>query len=175
MHTCVLCGLLPGICMPAGMGDCCHVIDEFTSYKPGLRFACAINSNPDTTTHPATGTQNRNLRIDPTDPSFREHSARGTTLSHPWPPRKENSFRSDADPCSFTRIVPSPATLHRRPMNLRAWIDDHSPRIGTLLTVDNPAIVEVARLAGFDYLWIDAEHAQFNDTAAALACALCAG
>jgi 2-keto-3-deoxy-L-rhamnonate aldolase RhmA len=58
-------------------------------------------------------------------------------------------------------------------MNLRAWIAERSPRIGTLLTVDNPAIVEVARLAGFDFLWIDAEHGQFHDTAAALACALC--
>jgi len=60
-------------------------------------------------------------------------------------------------------------------MNLRTWIKEHSPRVGTLLTVDSPAIIEVARLAGFDYLWIDAEHGQFNDTAAALACALCAG
>jgi 2-keto-3-deoxy-L-rhamnonate aldolase RhmA len=60
-------------------------------------------------------------------------------------------------------------------MNLRAWIDERWPRVGTLLTVDNPAVIEVARLAGFDYLWIDAEHGQFNDTAAALACALCAG
>jgi 2-dehydro-3-deoxyglucarate aldolase len=60
-------------------------------------------------------------------------------------------------------------------MNLRAWLEERSPRFGTLLTVDNPAIVEVARLAGFDYLWIDAEHGQFSDTAAALACALCAG
>jgi 2-keto-3-deoxy-L-rhamnonate aldolase RhmA len=60
-------------------------------------------------------------------------------------------------------------------MNLRAWIDERSPRIGTLLTVDNPAIIELARLAGFDYLWIDAEHGQFHDTSAAIACALCAG
>lgn len=60
-------------------------------------------------------------------------------------------------------------------MNLRAWLEERSPRIGTLLSVDNPAMVEVARLAGFDFLWIDAEHGQFHDTGAAVACALCAG
>lgn len=60
-------------------------------------------------------------------------------------------------------------------MQLRQWVQERSPRFGTLVTVDNPAIVEVARLSGFDWLWIDAEHGQFHDTGAALACALCAG
>lgn len=60
-------------------------------------------------------------------------------------------------------------------MQLSEWINASSPRFGTLVTVDNPAILEVARLAGFDWLWIDAEHGQFHDTGAALACALCAG
>jgi len=60
-------------------------------------------------------------------------------------------------------------------MNLNAWTQEHSPRLGTLLSVDNPAVVEVARLAGFDWLWIDAEHGQFNEAGAAVACGLCAG
>ena len=60
-------------------------------------------------------------------------------------------------------------------MQLNEWVRERSPRFGTLVTVDNPAIVEVARLAGFDWLWIDAEHGQFHDTSAAVACALCAG
>jgi 2-keto-3-deoxy-L-rhamnonate aldolase RhmA len=60
-------------------------------------------------------------------------------------------------------------------MQLSEWVHASSPRFGTLVTVDNPAIMEVARLAGFDWLWIDAEHGQFHDTGAAVACALCAG
>jgi 2-keto-3-deoxy-L-rhamnonate aldolase RhmA len=44
-----------------------------------------------------------------------------------------------------------------------------------LLTIDNAAVIEVARLAGFDWLWIDGEHGQFNEVSAAVACALCAG
>jgi 2-keto-3-deoxy-L-rhamnonate aldolase RhmA len=60
-------------------------------------------------------------------------------------------------------------------MELTTWVRAKAPRFGTLVTVDNPAIVEVARLAGFDWLWIDAEHGQFNEVGAAVACALCAG
>lgn len=59
-------------------------------------------------------------------------------------------------------------------MNLNEWIGARRPRLGTLVTLDNPAIVEVACLAGFDWLWIDAEHGQFNETGAAVAAALCA-
>lgn len=59
-------------------------------------------------------------------------------------------------------------------MDLNAWAEASAPRIGTLVTVDNPAIVEVAKLAGFDWLWIDAEHGQFNEVGASVACALCA-
>jgi 2-dehydro-3-deoxyglucarate aldolase/4-hydroxy-2-oxoheptanedioate aldolase len=59
-------------------------------------------------------------------------------------------------------------------MNLNEWIGSKRPRLGTIVTVDNPAIIEVASLAGFDWLWIDAEHGQFNETGAALAAALCA-
>jgi 2-keto-3-deoxy-L-rhamnonate aldolase RhmA len=60
-------------------------------------------------------------------------------------------------------------------MDLNAWVRERSPRLGTLLTIDNAATIEVARLAGFDWLWIDAEHGQFNENGAAVACGLCAG
>ncbi|HWG21837.1 MAG TPA: aldolase/citrate lyase family protein [Terracidiphilus sp.] len=60
-------------------------------------------------------------------------------------------------------------------MDLNTWIRSHTPRIGTLLTLDNPAVVEIARLAGFEWLWIDAEHGQFNDVGASVACAVNSG
>src|SRR5271165_1628277 len=60
-------------------------------------------------------------------------------------------------------------------MDLQAWVSGQSPRFGTLITIDNPAVIEIARLAGFDWLWIDAEHGQFHETGAAVACGLLAG
>jgi 2-dehydro-3-deoxyglucarate aldolase/4-hydroxy-2-oxoheptanedioate aldolase len=60
-------------------------------------------------------------------------------------------------------------------MDFSTWAQTGLPRIGTLVTLDNPAVVEIARLAGFDWLWIDAEHGQFNETTAALACAVNSG
>lgn len=60
-------------------------------------------------------------------------------------------------------------------MDIQAWAAPPLPKIGTLLTLDNPAVVEIARLAGFDWLWIDAEHGQFHEQSAALACAISAG
>jgi 2-dehydro-3-deoxyglucarate aldolase len=60
-------------------------------------------------------------------------------------------------------------------MNIRSWLNSRPAKLGTLLTVDNPAMIEVARLAGFDWLWIDAEHGQFDERGAATACAILAG
>jgi 2-keto-3-deoxy-L-rhamnonate aldolase RhmA len=60
-------------------------------------------------------------------------------------------------------------------MDVKAWFQSHSPRLGTILTIDHPTIVEIARLAGFDWLWIDAEHGRFNEVSASLACAVNAG
>lgn len=60
-------------------------------------------------------------------------------------------------------------------MDLNLWARERRPRVGTLLTTDNPTIIEVARLAAWDWLWIDAEHGQFNENSAAVACGLCAG
>jgi 2-dehydro-3-deoxyglucarate aldolase/4-hydroxy-2-oxoheptanedioate aldolase len=59
-------------------------------------------------------------------------------------------------------------------MDIRTWAFSQRPRIGTLLTLDNPAVAEIAQLAGFDWLWIDAEHGQFNEISAAVTCAVVA-
>ena len=48
-------------------------------------------------------------------------------------------------------------------------------KLGTIVTIDHPAIVEIAWLAGFDWLWIDGEHGRFNEVSAATACAVAAG
>jgi 2-keto-3-deoxy-L-rhamnonate aldolase RhmA len=59
-------------------------------------------------------------------------------------------------------------------MDIRTWAIG-AAKIGTLLSIDHPAIVEIARLAGFDWLWIDGEHGSFNEVSAATACAMTAG
>lgn len=60
-------------------------------------------------------------------------------------------------------------------MDIRSWFNSTPPKLSTLLTLDNPAIFEIAALAGFDWLWIDAEHGQFDERSAATACAILAG
>jgi 2-dehydro-3-deoxyglucarate aldolase/4-hydroxy-2-oxoheptanedioate aldolase len=60
-------------------------------------------------------------------------------------------------------------------MDARAWLKSSGLKIGTILTIDHPAIVEIARLAVFDWLWIDGEHGRFNEVTAATACAVGAG
>ena len=60
-------------------------------------------------------------------------------------------------------------------MDIKTWASEGSPRVGTLLSVDHVAVVEIARLAGFDWLWIDAEHGNFNEISAATACAVNSG
>lgn len=59
-------------------------------------------------------------------------------------------------------------------MDIKAWAAG-APKIGTLLSIDHPAVIEIARLAGFDWLWIDGEHGSFNELSAATACAVNAG
>lgn len=59
-------------------------------------------------------------------------------------------------------------------MDIKTWAVG-APRIGTLLSIDHPAVVEIARLAGFDWLWIDGEHGSFNEISATTACAVCSG
>lgn len=60
-------------------------------------------------------------------------------------------------------------------MDARAWLQSGGMKLGTIVTIDHPAIVEIARLAGFDWLWIDGEHGRFNEVSAATACAVSGG
>ncbi len=60
-------------------------------------------------------------------------------------------------------------------MDARAWLQSDGMKLGTIVTIDHPAIVEIAGLAGFDWLWIDGEHGRFNEVSAAIACAVGAG
>ncbi len=60
-------------------------------------------------------------------------------------------------------------------MDIKSWASTGAPKLGTLLSIDHPAIIEIARLAGFDWLWIDGEHGSFNEVSASIACAVNAG
>lgn len=60
-------------------------------------------------------------------------------------------------------------------MDVRAWLRRAGVKLGTILTIDHPAIVEIAGLAGFDWLWIDGEHGLFNEISTATACAVNGG
>jgi 2-keto-3-deoxy-L-rhamnonate aldolase RhmA len=60
-------------------------------------------------------------------------------------------------------------------MDAKAWLHSGGMKLGTIVTIDHPAIVEIARLAGFNWLWIDGEHGRFNEVSAATACAVNAG
>jgi 2-keto-3-deoxy-L-rhamnonate aldolase RhmA len=60
-------------------------------------------------------------------------------------------------------------------MDARKWLQTAGFKLGTILTIDNPVITEIASLACFDWLWIDAEHGRFNELSAATACAITAG
>jgi 2-keto-3-deoxy-L-rhamnonate aldolase RhmA len=60
-------------------------------------------------------------------------------------------------------------------MDAKAWLHSDGMKLGTIVTIDHPAIVEIARLAGFDWLWIDGEHGRFDEVSAATACAVNAG
>ena len=60
-------------------------------------------------------------------------------------------------------------------MDIKTWVQSHSPQLGTIITIDHPTIMEIAKLAGFDWLWIDAEHGRFNEVSASLCCAVNAG
>lgn len=53
---------------------------------------------------------------------------------------------------------------------MTAWLQE--PKLGTVLSLDHVATVEIARDAGWDWLWLDAEHGRFNEQSAADACAV---
>lgn len=56
------------------------------------------------------------------------------------------------------------------PLQMKTWLEQ--PRVGTILALDHPATVEIARDAGWDWLWLDAEHGRFNERNVADACAI---
>jgi 2-keto-3-deoxy-L-rhamnonate aldolase RhmA len=60
-------------------------------------------------------------------------------------------------------------------MDVKKWLQSGQRKVGTILTIDHPTVVEIAALAGFDWLWLDAEHGRFNEQSAATACAVIAG
>ena len=55
------------------------------------------------------------------------------------------------------------------------WVRPGRTAVGTLLTIDHPAVVELAANAALDWLWLDAEHGSFTESSAATACAITAG
>jgi 2-dehydro-3-deoxyglucarate aldolase/4-hydroxy-2-oxoheptanedioate aldolase len=60
-------------------------------------------------------------------------------------------------------------------MDAKAWLRSSGMKLGTIVTIDHPVIVEIAQLAGFAWLWIDGEHGRFDEVSAATACAVGAG
>jgi 2-keto-3-deoxy-L-rhamnonate aldolase RhmA len=60
-------------------------------------------------------------------------------------------------------------------MDVKKWLQSGQRKIGTILSIDHPSVVEIAGLAGFDWVWLDAEHGRFNEQSAATACAVIAG
>ena len=59
--------------------------------------------------------------------------------------------------------------------NKDTWFRDSRQKLGTVLSIDHPSTVEIARDAGWDWLWLDAEHGRFNERSAADACAITQG
>jgi 2-keto-3-deoxy-L-rhamnonate aldolase RhmA len=55
---------------------------------------------------------------------------------------------------------------------MRHWFLEGGTKIGTVITLENPAIAELARIAGFDWAWIDGEHGSFDERGAATAAAV---
>ncbi len=57
---------------------------------------------------------------------------------------------------------------------MRDWFFESGPKLGTVVTLETPAIAELVRLAGFDWAWIDGEHGAFDERGAAIAAAVLA-
>lgn len=60
-------------------------------------------------------------------------------------------------------------------MDTKTWLHSGAMKVGSIVTIDHPAIIEIAGLAEFDWLWLDGEHGSFNEISAATACAVNAG
>lgn len=57
---------------------------------------------------------------------------------------------------------------------MQDWFYAGGPKLGTVVTLENPAIAELVRIAGFDWAWIDGEHGAFDERGAAMAAAVLA-
>lgn len=55
---------------------------------------------------------------------------------------------------------------------MRQWFLEGGPKLGTVITLETPAIAEIIGLAGFDWAWIDGEHGAFDSRGAATAAAV---
>lgn len=58
---------------------------------------------------------------------------------------------------------------------MRQWLNSNGAKLGTVLTISNPVLAEIVKLAGFDWIWIDGEHGNFDCAEAAMYCAINAG
>lgn len=58
---------------------------------------------------------------------------------------------------------------------MRQWFLEGGQKLGTVLTLDNPHIAELVKIAGFDWAWIDGEHGAFDEKSAAVASACLGG
>lgn len=55
---------------------------------------------------------------------------------------------------------------------MRDWFFAGAQKLGTVVTLETPAIAELVRIAGFDWAWIDGEHGAFDERGAAVAGAI---
>lgn len=51
---------------------------------------------------------------------------------------------------------------------MRHWFYEGAAKIGTIITLDTPAIAEAVKIAGYDWAWIDGEHGLVDPKGAAL-------
>ncbi len=58
---------------------------------------------------------------------------------------------------------------------MREWMQSGALRIGTVVTISNPTLAEIVKMAGFDWIWIDGEHGSFDCESASVYCAINAG
>ncbi len=55
---------------------------------------------------------------------------------------------------------------------MKDWLATGTPKVGTVVSIAHPVIAELVAHAGFDWVWIDAEHGGFDAPSAAAFCAI---
>ena len=58
---------------------------------------------------------------------------------------------------------------------MKEWLRSGRAKLGTVVTIPDPTIADLVRLAGFDWVWVDAEHGRFDEATAATFCSICSG